>query len=78
MTKDPYIKQLKDFLNMMQGRLAYAWDEQDNENDAPIEKLYGQSFTLSFMGKSCKLDFGAIEYQNIEQMLQDTINELEL
>lgn len=73
---DKYEKQLKDFLKMMQGRLYHAWDEQDNGNDAPIDKLYGESFTLSFMGKSCRLDFGAVEFQAIERMLQDIIEEL--
>jgi hypothetical protein len=74
-TQDPYIKQLKDFLKMMQSRLQHAWDEQDDGNDAPMEKLYNQSFTLSFMGKKCELYFGAFEYQEIEQLLQNVIDE---
>ena len=74
-TKDPYQKQMQDFLKMMQGRLQNAFDEQDNGNNTPIEKLYNQSFTLSFMGKTCRLDFGAFEYQEIEQMLQNIIEE---
>lgn len=74
-TKDPYTKQLQDFLNMMQGRLAHAFNEQDNGNDAPMDKLYTQTFYLSFMGKTCRLDFGASEYQEIESMLENLINE---
>ena len=74
---DNYRKQIKDFLNMIQGRLYYAFDEQDKGNDAPMEKLYSQAFTLSFMGKKCCLDFGASEFQAIESMLQDLLNELE-
>ena len=75
-TKDPYIKQIKAFLDMMQGRLNHAWDEQDKDNYEPIERLYKNSFSISFMGKTCKLDFGASEYQALEQMLQDLIEEL--
>lgn len=71
-----YEKQLKAFLSMMQGRLSHAFDEQDRGNDAPIDKLYSESFTLSFMGKSCTIDFGAVEFQAIESMLQEIIDEL--
>ena len=73
--QDPYVKQLQDFLNRIQGRLSHAFDEQDKGNDAPIEKLYNQSFYLSFMGKTCRLDFGASEFQEIETMLQNLIDE---
>ena len=75
-TKDPYIKQLQDFLNMMQGRLTHAFDAQDNGNDAPMEKLYNQEFQISFMGKTCELYFGASEFQALETMLQELIEEL--
>lgn len=74
-TKDPYTRQLKAFLDMMQGRLNYAFEEQDKGNYEPMEQLYNQSFTLSFMGKTCELYFGAFEYQEIEQMLQNIIEE---
>ena len=77
-TKDPYIKQMQDFLNMIQGRLTHAFNEQDNCNDAPMENLYKQSFYIQFMGKTCRLDFGASEFQAIETMLQDLIEELKL
>lgn len=75
--QDPYTKQLKDFLNMLQGRLSNAFDEQDKGNNAPMEKLYNQTFYLSFMGKTCSLDFGASEFQAIESMLQELLEELE-
>lgn len=74
-TKDPYVKQMQNFLNMIQGRLTHAFNEQDKGNDDPIENLYKQSFYLSFMGKTCRLDFGASEFQEIEIMLQNLINE---
>lgn len=74
-TKDPYQKQMQDFLKMMQGRLQHAFDEQDNGNYAPMEKLYNQEFKISFMGKTCNLYFGAYEYQEIEQALQNIIDE---
>ena len=72
---DKYNKQLKDFLNMLQGRLKYAWDEMDNGNDKPLDTLYDNHFTLSFMGKSCKIAWGAEEYTAIEEMLYDLIEE---
>lgn len=75
---DNYIKQLQAFLNMMQGRLSHAFNEQDKGNDAPMEKLYNQTFYLSFMGKTCCLDFGASEFQAIESMLQEVIDGLKL
>lgn len=76
--KDPYIKQIQDFLNMMQGRLTHAFDEQDKGNDTPMNQLYSKTFYLSFMGKTCALDFGASEFQALETMLQDLIEELKL
>lgn len=72
-----YTKQLKDFLNMMQGRLAHAFNEQDNGNDAPMDELYRHSFYIEFMGKTCHLDFGASEFQEVETMLQNLIEEYE-
>ena len=77
-TKDPYQKQIQDFLKMMQNRLNHAWQEQDNGNDSPIEKLYQQEFNLEFMGKKCALYFGAIEYREIEQALQNIIDKLNI
>lgn len=73
--QDPYVKQLQDFLNMIQGRLNHAFNEQDQGNDAPMNKLYNQSFYISFMGKTCRLDFGASEFQEIETTLQNLIDE---
>ena len=74
-TQDPYVRQLQDFLNMIQGRLSHAFNEQDQGNDTPINKLYSQSFYISFMGKTCYLDFGASEFQEIETTLQNIIDE---
>ena len=72
---DKYTKQLQDFLNMMQGRLFHAFNEQDNGNNAPMDRLYQESFYISFMGKTCRLDFGASEFQEIETTLQNLIEE---
>ncbi len=74
-TKDPYVIQMQDFLNMIQGRLTLAFNEQDNGNNAPMEKLYNQSFYITFMGKTCRLDFGASEFQEIETTLKNLIDE---
>lgn len=72
---DNYTKQLQDFLKMMQGRLYHAWDEMDEGNDEPMDNLYEQYFILSFMGKHCKISFGAEEFQEIEAMLHNIIEE---
>lgn len=74
-SKDPYVKQMQDFLNMIQGRLTHAFNEQDKGNDEPMNTLYKNTFYISFMGKTCRLDFGASEYQEIETTLQNLINE---
>lgn len=73
--QDPYVKQLQDFLNMIQGRLYYAFEEQDKGNDTPMDELYRHSFYIEFMGKTCHLDFGASEFQEIETTLQNLIEE---
>ena len=74
---DNYTKQLKDFLKMMQGRLYHAWDQMDEGNDEPMDDLYNQRFIISFMGKNCYLDFGPDEFQALETMLQNIIEDLQ-
>lgn len=71
------IKQIKGFLAMIQGRLAYAFDESDNENYKPFDTLYQNNFTLSYMGKKCDIPFDATNYHLIEILLQDVLKEWE-
>lgn len=70
-------KQMIAFKKMLEGRLTHAFDETDNDNFDPMDELHENRFTLSFMGKSCKLYFGAIEYDSIITMLNTILEDYE-
>lgn len=44
-------------------------------DEGNLEPLYEQDFILSFMGKSCRIAFGAETYNNLIDYLENTINE---
>ena len=71
------IKAIKAFKNMLEGRLMHAFDETDRNNFDPMDKLHENRFTLSFMGKQCKIHFGAFEYDSIIDMLNNILEEYE-
>ena len=70
-----YEKKIRDFRNMIEGRLAHAFDLMDNEDFSGMDELYEQKFTLSFMGKSCEISWGATEYDAITDMLTYILEE---
>lgn len=70
-----YEKKIKDFYNMIENRLAYAFDQMDNGNSDFMDMLYKHNFTLSFMGKSCEISWGATEYDAIRDMLEIIMEE---
>ena len=71
------VKGIKAFKNMLEGRLTHAFDETDNGNFDPMDELHENRFSLSFMGKSCKIYFGAFEYDSIITMLNNILEEYE-
>ena len=73
MTK--YEKQIRDFKNMIESRLANAFDQMDSEDFGAMDELYEHKFTLSFMGKSCEISWGATEYDVITDMLNYILEE---
>lgn len=71
------LKSIKDFKNMLESRLCHAFDEMDNNNFDPMDTLYSNLFTLSFMGKECKLYFGPCEYDSIIEMLNNVLEDMQ-
>lgn len=71
-----YEKNIRDFYNMIENRLAYAFDQMDKGNSDFMDMLYDHKFTLSFMGKSCEISWGATEYDAIRDMLEIIMEEM--
>lgn len=71
-----YEKKIKGFYNMIENRLAYAFKQMDDGNSDFMDMLYEQNFTLSFMGKSCEISWGATEYDAIRDMLEIIMEEM--
>ena len=71
------IKGIKAFKNMLESRLLYAFDAADRNNFDHMDTLYSNFFTLSFMGKECKLYFGPCEYDSIIDMLNNILEEMQ-
>ena len=61
---------------MIENRLAYAFHQMDEGKFDMMDTLYEQNFTLSFMGKSCEISWGATEYDAIKDMLEYIIEEM--
>ena len=72
-----YVKEIETFLAYMRGRLFQAWDEEEKGNNEPIEKLYNSKFVIKFEGATLELDFGASEFQGLEDYLQNLLEEYE-
>lgn len=69
------VKAIRAFKNMIEGRLTHAFNETDRNNFTPFDTLQENMFTLSFMGKSCKIYFGAFEYDAITIMIEKILEE---
>ena len=76
MTLENYIETVRAFRNTIEEKLNHAFTEMDNGNEAPMEALYNEPFTISFNGMSCKLFFGAIEYNEITNALDNILEDL--
>ena len=71
------VKGIRAFINMLEGRLTHAFDETDNDNFNPMDKLYENRFTISLRGKKCNLYFGATEYHSIIEMLETILEDMQ-
>ena len=70
-------KSMIDFKKMLEGRVTYAFDQRDeHDNEAPFDELYSKCFDLKFMGKSCKIYFGATEFHAIINMIENILEEM--
>ena len=69
------VKAIRAFYNMLEGRLTHAFNETDRNNFEPFDTMQENMFTLSYMGKSCKIYFGPGEYDAITTMLEKILEE---
>ena len=69
-------KQLTDFKRMLEARLEFAMNKRDTDNYAEMDRLYENDFVLSFMGKTCRIAFGATEYYAVIGMLEEILEEM--
>jgi hypothetical protein len=62
-----YLERLKEFINHCESQLDKNWEDR--------EELYKEDFTISYRGKTLILPFGAIEYNNITDCLEQILKE---
>lgn len=65
-----YAQEIEIFLDYMRGKLERAWEEENKGNSDPIQELYQSSFKIIFEGATLELDFGACEFQSLEECLE--------
>ena len=70
-----YAKEIEIFLSYMRGKLYRAWEEEDEGNNEPINQLYQSKFTLTFEGATLELNFGACEFQSLEDCLESILED---
>lgn len=69
--------EIRAFKNMLEKCLDNAFNEWSKGNGKPFNQLYNSYFTLTFGAWSCKLSFGAIEYNEITNALENILKEHE-
>ena len=62
-----YLDRLKEFINHCESILNKNWEDR--------EELYKEDFTIAYRGKTLVLPFGAIEYNNITDCLENILKE---
>lgn len=73
-----YGQEIEIFLTYMRGKLEKAWEEENKGNNKPIDHLYNEStFRITFEGATLELCFGAIEFQSLEDALQNILEEVQ-
>ena len=67
---DSYKKEIETFINHMNKSLGDAWDEEENGNNEPIEKLYNSHINISFNGVTLGLRVAPCEFDAIIECLE--------
>lgn len=62
-----YLERLKEFINHCKSELDKNWEDR--------EELYKEDFTITYRGKTLILPFGAIEYNNLTDCLENILKE---
>ena len=65
-----YYDKMMSFKKMLEDALNNAVTLEE------MDKLYDENFTLSFMGQTCTICFGATEYYSILEMLENILEEM--
>ena len=65
-----YKKQIEYFIDHMTKSLAFAWEEEEKGNNAPIENLYNSSINISFNGVTLELNVAPCEFDSIIECLE--------
>lgn len=71
-----YCKDVVLFKYYMQKQLENAWEEQEQGNNEPIEKLRSEPITITFGGKTLELAFGSTEFESVIECLENIIEEI--
>ena len=72
---DTYMKELDSFIDHMEKQLDHAHNESLKKNYMPFNELYETTFTLTFRGTTLEIPFGAIEYNNLLECLENISKE---
>ena len=71
-----YCKDVVMFKYFMQKQLENAWEEQEQGNNEPIEKLRSEPITITFGEKTLELAFGSTEFESVIECLEKIIEEV--
>jgi hypothetical protein len=72
-----YNQDIEFFLSYMRGKLERAWEQESKGNEKPLHHLYNEAtFQITFEGVTLELGFGACEFQNLEDALQNILDEV--
>ena len=65
-----YEQEIQIFIDYMNSSLGNAWDEEEQGNNEPINKLYNSSINISFNGMSLELYVAPCEFESITNCLE--------
>ena len=71
-----YREEIENFQNHLESTLEEAWEEEDNGNSEPIQKLHNEPITITFKGQTLELAFGSTEYESLLECLDRIKEEL--
>ena len=71
-----YKEEIENFQTHMESALEEAWEEEDNGNSEPLQKLHNESIKITFKGQTLELAFGSTEYETLLECLDRIKEEL--